>query len=235
MWVRTAFFCIAFTIPPLLQVKNQHLTVLNKRRRLEWCSSMLQRLSETKRLWDLFSQDTHFSQIQLSLFSLFHPALLCGFLWFLAVSLPAFFSLSWLFGVVRPREICTMFLLLLSCSRLITHGDGALASRRQLPQKCSSATSSGRTSPFSSCASSPTTRTRGSVRVKPCLVIVSAHAFLAIFGAWLQLHVESGFRCFVEHSSACGNMVNVSPVPLSFSVSRLQDLDVAKHFKDPCA
>ena len=33
MWVRTAFCCIAFTFPPLLQqVKNQHLAVLNKRR-----------------------------------------------------------------------------------------------------------------------------------------------------------------------------------------------------------
>ena len=112
-----------------------------------------------------------------------------------------------------------MFLLLLSCSRLITHGDDALASRCQLLQKCSSATSSGRTSPFSGCASSPTTRTRGSVGGKPRFAIVLAHVFLAIFGAWLQLNVESGFRCILEHSSACGNTVNVSPVPLSLSSS----------------
>ena len=30
----------------LPQVKNQHLTALNKRRRLEWCTSMLERLGE---------------------------------------------------------------------------------------------------------------------------------------------------------------------------------------------
>ena len=44
MWVRTAFFCIAFTFPPLLN--NQHLTVLNKRRRLEYivpnCTSLME-------------------------------------------------------------------------------------------------------------------------------------------------------------------------------------------------
>ena len=38
----------------------------------------------------------------------------------------------------------------------------------------------------------------------------------------LQLNVESGFRYIFEHSSACGNIVNVSPVSLSFSVSRLR-------------
>ena len=123
-----------------------------------------------------------------------------SFIWFLAVSLAVFFSLFRLFGVVCQQipEMRTMFLLLLSCSRLITHGDDALASRRQLLQKCSSATSSGRTSPFSGCASSPTTRTRGSVGVKPCLAIVLAHVFLAIFGAWLQLNVESCFRCILS-------------------------------------
>ena len=45
----------------LPQVKNQHLTVLNKRRRLEWCTSMLERLGEPKRLWDL-SRKTHISR-----------------------------------------------------------------------------------------------------------------------------------------------------------------------------
>ena len=179
-------------------MKNQHLTVLNKRR-LEWCSSMLQRLGETNRLWDLFSQDTHFSQIQLSLFSLFHPALLCGFLWFLAVSLATFFSLFRLFGVVCQQipQMRTMFLLLLSCSRLITHGDDALASRRQLLQNCSSAASSGRTSPFSGCASSPTTRTRGSVGVNPCLAIVLAHVFLAIFGAFHSVSACHALRIWL--------------------------------------
>ena len=187
----------------------------------EESASMLQRLGETKRLWDLFSQDTHFSQIQWLFFSLFHPALRCGFLQFLAVSLALFFSLFRFFGVVCQEilEMRTMFLLLLSCSWLITHGDDALASRRQLLQKCSSATSSGRTSSFSSCASSPTTRTRGSVGIKPCLAIVLAHVCLAIFGAWLQLNVDSGFRCIFEHSSACGNMVSFSPLPLSSSLS----------------
>ena len=50
-------------------------------------------------------------------------------------------------------------------SRPFTHRDDALASRRQLLQKCSSATSSVPTSPSPGCASSPTIRTRGSVGV----------------------------------------------------------------------
>ena len=33
----------------LPQVKHQHWTALNKRRRLEWCTSMLQWLGEAKR------------------------------------------------------------------------------------------------------------------------------------------------------------------------------------------
>ena len=45
-----------------------------------------------------------------------------------------------------------MFLLLLSCSRLITHGDVALASSRVLHRSCSSATSCGPTSPSYGCA-----------------------------------------------------------------------------------
>ena len=55
--------------------------------------------------------------------------------------------------------------------------------------------------------------------------IVSAHVFSqSSAGAQhchpsLQLNVESSFRHIFEHSSACGNMVIFSPVPLSSSVS----------------
>ena len=115
------------------------------------------------------SQDTHFSQIQWSLFSLFNPALQTIFLvWFPVVFRSGSLCVVLVVLVIwccLPHKMCTMFLLLLSCSRPITHGDDALASRRQLLQKCSSATSSGRTSPFCCCASSPTIRTRGSVGV----------------------------------------------------------------------
>ena len=171
-------------------MKNQHLTVQNKRRRLEWWSSVLERLGETKRLGSI-SQDTRFSKIQWSPFSLFQSALQTIF----SIRFPVVFRIEsrGVFLVVLviwcclPRKICTMFLLLLSCSRPITHGDDALASRRELLQNCSSATSSGPASPFSSCASSPTIRTRGSVGGLPCLAIVLAHVFLAIFGGCTAL------------------------------------------------
>ena len=194
------------------QVKNQHLTVQNKRRRL--CSSMLERLGETKRLWEVSRKTRRFSG-HCSLGSSSHKKLsfLFGFLWLLAVSFAVFFSLFWF------RKICTMFLLLLSCS-----WPNALASRRQLLQKCSSATSSGRTSPFSGCVSSPTIRTLGSVGVSH-ISQLSRHMSFSQPSARaqhchpsLQLNVESGFRHIFGHS-ACGNMVIFSPVPLSVSVS----------------
>ena len=115
------------------------------------------------------SQDTHFSQIQWSLFSLFHPrfkrSFPCGFLWFFAVILAVFFLLSCLFGVFC-RKICTMFLLLVSCSRLLTHWDDGWASRRLVLQNCS----------FSKICWG-----------QPCLAIVSAPVLLAIFGACIAL------------------------------------------------
>ena len=87
-----------------------------------------------------------------------------------------------------------------------------------LLQKCSSATSSGRTSPFFRLREQPNHQnTRicwGQAMSRNCL-----GTCLAIFGAWIQLNVESGFRCIFEQSSACGNMVIFSRVPLSFSVS----------------
>ena len=61
MWVDVVICCITFNFPPPLQVKNQHLTVLNKRRCLEWCTSMLDRLGERRRLWEIFRK-THISR-----------------------------------------------------------------------------------------------------------------------------------------------------------------------------
>ena len=106
------------------------------------------------------SQDT---QIQWSLFSLFHPALQTIF----SIRFPVVFrsesrGVSHVVLVIwccLPRifpqfhEMCFMFLL---CRMFTTD---ALASRRELLQNCSSATSSGPTNPFSGCARSPTIRT----------------------------------------------------------------------------
>ena len=49
MWVKMVICSATFTSRPLLQVKYQRLSALNKRRHLQWCTSMLQRLGETKR------------------------------------------------------------------------------------------------------------------------------------------------------------------------------------------
>ena len=211
------------------QVKNQHLTVQNKRRRLEWCSSMLERLGETKGLWEV-SRKRRISRKfsgHCSLCSIprFKRSFLCGFLWFFRSESRGVFLVVLVVWCCLPRKIRTMFLLLLSCSRPITHGDDALASSRQLLQKCSSATSSGRTSPFSGCASSPTIRTRGSVGVSHISQLSRHMSFsqpsprAQHCHPSLHLNVESGFRHIFEHSSACGNMVIFSPVPLSSSLS----------------
>ena len=88
----------------------------------------------------------------------FKRSFLLGFLWFLAVSLAAFFLVVLVIRCCLPRifpqipEMCTMFFLLLSCSRLITLGRVALASSRVLPWSCSSSTSCGPTSPSSGCS-----------------------------------------------------------------------------------
>ena len=187
---------------------------------------MLERLGETKKLGSI-SQDTHFLQIQWSRFSLFHPALQTIFsircpVVFRSESRGVFFLVVLVIWCCLPRKICTVFLLL-SCSRLLTHGDDGWASRRLVLQSCSSATSSG---PFSGCASSPTIRTRGSVGVSH-ISQVSWHMSFSQSSARaqhchpsLQLNVESRFRHIFEHSSACGNMVIFSRVPLSFRLSR---------------
>ena len=52
MWVNVQrlLLHVFFFSKTFYRVKNQHLTEVNKRRRLEWCTSMLQRLGEAKRL-----------------------------------------------------------------------------------------------------------------------------------------------------------------------------------------
>ena len=49
VWVKMALCSLTFTYRSPLYVKNQHLTALNKRHHLEWCTSMLQQLGEAKR------------------------------------------------------------------------------------------------------------------------------------------------------------------------------------------
>ena len=49
MWDNPCFSLPILFRGALPQVKKQHLTAPNKRRRLEWCTSMSQRLGETKR------------------------------------------------------------------------------------------------------------------------------------------------------------------------------------------
>ena len=50
MWESCGFSALHSYFVALPQVKNQHLSALNKRRRLVWCTSMLQRRGEAKRL-----------------------------------------------------------------------------------------------------------------------------------------------------------------------------------------
>ena len=49
MWDSCGFPFEILIFVALPQVKNQHLTALNKRRRHEWCTSMLERIGESKR------------------------------------------------------------------------------------------------------------------------------------------------------------------------------------------
>ena len=185
------------------------------------------------------SQDTHVLAGSVVIVLFVHPALQTIF----SMRFPVVFRSEsrGVFLVVLvvwcclPRKICTMFLLLLSCSRPITHGDDALASSRQLLQKCSSATSSGRTSPFSGCASSPIHQ-----NTRICLGVshisqLSRHMSFSQPSARaqhchpsLQLNVESGFRHIFE---ACGNMV-IFPHLCHHTP---KDLAVAQHFQDRCA
>ena len=203
-------------------MKNQQLTVLNKPHRLEWCTSMLQRLGEAKRLWGASrkTRKTRRFSCHCSLGFITHLKLsfLFGFLWFLSVSLAVFSLLYWFFGVIyrtsyhnfMRRNSCSCFVVcscFLTCfteiwrfspvSRLLAHGDNGLASRRQLLQKCSSATSSGPTSPSSSCASSQTIRTRGSVGVSHVSQLCQ-HMFFSqsLARAWLHHHII--FKPLVE-------------------------------------
>ena len=61
------------------QVKNRHLSALNKRRRLKWCTSMLQLLSEAKRPHSSTSLARHtFLEVSMS-FSLLFQAIFTPF------------------------------------------------------------------------------------------------------------------------------------------------------------
>ena len=174
------------------------------------------------------SQDT---QIQWSLFSLFHP------------ELQTIFSIR--FPVVFRSESRGVFLvcfgyLVLSATQdlrrvlvvalLFTadHPWRRCVDKQTPAEKCSSATSSGRTTPLSGCANNPTIRTRGSVGVGH-VSLLSGHMSFSQSSARaqhchssFQLKVESGFRHIFEHSSACGNIVIFSRVPLCFSVPLLR-------------
>ena len=60
VWDNSYFLCLFFVA--LQHVKNQHLTALNKRRRPEWCTLMLERRGETKRPHAGTSCKTHISR-----------------------------------------------------------------------------------------------------------------------------------------------------------------------------
>ena len=49
IWESCGFLLRVLMLVTQPLVKNQHLTALNKQHRLEWCTSMLQRLGEAKR------------------------------------------------------------------------------------------------------------------------------------------------------------------------------------------
>ena len=205
----------------LSSVGPQHLTVQNKRRRLEWCSSMLERLGETKRLWEVPHKTRRFKgHCSLCSIPRFKRSFLFGFLWFFAESLAAFFLVVLVIWRFQPRKICTMFLLLLSCSRPITHGDDALASRRQLRNAAPRRRLVGRV-PFPAArAAQPSAHEDllGSATSRNCLGTCLSRNLRHVHSIATQ-NVESGFRHIFEHSSACGNMVIFSRVPLSSSVS----------------
>ena len=118
-------------------MKNQHLTVQNKRRRLEWHLSMLERLGETKMLWEV-SRKTRISRrfsghCCLCSIPRFKRSFLCGFLWFFAVSLAAFFSLFWLFGVICHARFAPC-----SCCCSHVHGRSPMETMRwQAVASCS--------------------------------------------------------------------------------------------------
>ena len=105
------FFCHShFVVLPL--VKNQHLTAPNKRRRLVWCTSMLQRLGEAKRPHLATSLARHvflavvglfFSQLHLTLLSIFNLRSLSFSFTHYHHSFPCFgeeFSVTFLFLLV---------------------------------------------------------------------------------------------------------------------------------------
>ena len=167
MWVNVQgpLLHVVYGLP---QVKNQHLTVVNKRSRQEWCMSMLERLGEAKRRHlGCCSRKTRkirrFSGHCL-LASIPHVKLsfLSGFLWCL-VSLTKFFLLSWLFGVIYRASFRNFM------RRALSHvhvSSPTWTLRWQADQSCSkSAAPSCPMSPSSGCASSPTIRARGSVGV----------------------------------------------------------------------
>ena len=120
---------------------------------------------------------------------------------------------------------CTDFELFLSFRGwLCPHWDDGLASRRQLLQSRSSATSSGPTSPFSGCAKSPTIRTRGSVRGLPLIShSPSWVSTVFIFHAVIFTVLPSFQRIFWLFQSI--HKTHFHPVTP-------KDLAVAQHFKN---
>ena len=167
---------------------------------------MLERLDETKRLWEKYLARHAFlaDSVVIVLFvpSRFKRSFRCGFLWFFACSC----CCSHVHG--RSPMETMRWQADASCSRIA-------APRRRLVRRV-----------FFRLREQPNHQNTRICWGQPYLAIVLAHVFLAIFGACTALppkpSVERRVRFsahFFEHSSACGNMVIFSRVPLSFSVS----------------
>ena len=221
-------------------MKNQHLTVQNKRRHLEWCSSMLERLGETKRLWEV-SRKTRISRKfsgHCSLCSIprFKRSFPCGFLWFFAVSLAAVFSLFLLFGVVCPARFAPC-----SCCCSHVHGRshmetirwqadascsrGAASRRRLVRRVLFPAARAAQPSEHEDLLGSAISRnglgtclSRNLLRVHS----IATQASSPVFGTFLStlLPVETW-----SFSHPCHSVPVVTP----------KDLAVAQHFEDRCA
>ena len=215
-------------------MKNQHLTVLNKRRRLEWCTSMLQRLGKAKRLQGA-SRKTHktcrFSgHCSLGFSSHLKRSFLCGFLVVFRSECRDVFLVVLVVWCCLPRKICTMFLL----CRMFTS--------RHLLRRCV-----GKQTP-----AAPEVQLRNVVwsdeslfRLReqpnhqntrfcwgrPCLAIVSAPVFFAILGACtasphiiFKLSVERRVRFW----RIFGRFFSSVPLPmiwLSRNTSKIDALD----------
>ena len=164
------------------QVKNQHLTVQNKRRRLEWCSSMLERLGETKRLWEVSRKTRNSFRASNDLFC----KVSCGF------SQRVSRRFSRCFGCLQFPEMCfTSPHPLRRCVGKQTRA----APEMQLRDVVWSDES------FFRLREQPNRQNTRICWGQPYLAIVLAHVFLSQSSARaqhchpsLQLNVESGFR-----------------------------------------